>query len=104
MARVRHWEGEVLVSHHRGWSLPALSGGWRRAASLGFAGVLLAGLVTIALGVATGAAAPGRLDLTASIRDQPVSKLKPKSPTAPRLAFGIYPGGALITETVPKIS
>jgi hypothetical protein len=94
MARVRHWEGEVLVSHHRGWSLPALSGGWRRAASLGFAGVLLAGLVTIALGVSTGAAAPGRLDLTASIRDQPVSKLKPKSPTAPRLAFGIYPGGA----------
>ena len=60
----------------------------------GFAGVLLAVLATIALGASTGAAAPGRLDLAASIRHQPVSKLKRKPPTAPRLVFGIYPGGA----------
>jgi len=71
-----------------------LGGGWRRAAALGFAGALLATLATIALGASTGAAAPGRLDLTASIRHQPVSKLKPKSPPAPRLVFGVYPGGA----------
>jgi hypothetical protein len=94
MARVRPWEGEVLVSHDRRVSLSTRGGGWRRAAALGFAGTLLAALVTIALGASTGAAAPGRVDLTASIRHQPVSKLKPKSPKAPRLVFGIYPGGA----------
>ena len=104
MARVRPWEREVLVSHDRRRSLP-MRGARRRAAALGFAGVLLAALATIALGASTGAAtggatgaatalAPGRLDLTASIRHQPVSHLKPKSPKAPRLVFGIYPGGA----------
>jgi hypothetical protein len=94
MPRVRPWEGEVLVSHDRRWPLPALGCGWRRAAALGFASVLLAALATIALGASTGAAAPERLDLAASIRHQPVSKLKPRAPTAPRLVFGIYPGGA----------
>jgi hypothetical protein len=63
--------------------------------ALGFAGALLAALVTIALGASTGAAAPaGRMTLAASIRRQPMSRLKPKSPMAPRLVFGIYPGGA----------
>jgi hypothetical protein len=106
MARVRPWEGEVLVSHDRRRSLPVLGGRWRRAAALGFAGVLLAALATIALGASAGAfagafagasagpAGPGRLHLTASIRHQPVSHLKPTSPTVPRLVFGIYPGGA----------
>jgi hypothetical protein len=94
MARVRPWEGEVSVSHDRRWSLPALGGRWGRAVALGFAGAVLAALATIAFGASTGAAAPGRLDLTASIRHQPVSKLKPKFPAPPRLSFGIYPGGA----------
>jgi hypothetical protein len=98
MARLRPWEGEVFVSHDRRRSLRVLGGRWRRAAKLGFVGVLLAALATIALGASTGAArsaaAPARLDLTASIRHQPVSHLKPKSPPAPRLVFGIYPGGA----------
>jgi len=93
MARVRPWEGEVLVSHDRRCSLPALGGGWRRAAGLLFAGGLLTALATIALGASTGAAAPGRLDLTASIRHEPLSKLQPKH-TPPRLVFGVYPGGA----------
>ncbi len=64
---------------------------------LGFVGALLAALATIALGASTGAAAgaaPARLYLTASIRHQPVSHLKPKYTTPPRLVFGIYPGGA----------
>jgi hypothetical protein len=50
---------------------------------LGLAGALVA----IALGVPTPGAAPGRVDLTASIHHQPVS-------TVPRFVFGIYPGGA----------
>jgi hypothetical protein len=93
MARVRPWEREVLVSHDRRWLLSALGAGSRRAAALGVAGALLA-VTTIALGASTGAAEPGRLDLTASIRHQPMSNLKPKTPAAPRLVFGIYPGGA----------
>ena len=104
MARVRPWEREVLLSHDRRRSLPVRSG-WRRAAALGFAVVLLAALVTIALGARAGAptgartgvpgtVTPGRLTLAASIRYQPVSHLKPKSPAPPRLVFGIYPGGA----------
>jgi hypothetical protein len=56
--------------------------------------VLLAALATIALGVSTGASGPGHLQLTASIRHQPVSKLMRKSSAAPRLVFGVYPGGA----------
>ncbi len=94
MPRPRPWEGEELVSHDRRWSLPALGGAWRRAAALGFAGVLLAALATIVLGVSAGVAAPGRLALTASIGHQPLSNLERKSPNAPRLVFGIYPGGA----------
>ena len=61
---------------------------------LGFVGARLAALTTIALGASAGAPARGRLELTASIRHEPVSKSKPNSPTAPRLVFGIYPGGA----------
>jgi hypothetical protein len=94
MARDRPWEGEVLVSRDRRRSLPVLGGGWRSSAALGFAGALLAVLGTIALGAPPRAAAPRPLVLTASIRHQPVSNLKPKSPTSPRLVFGIYPGGA----------
>jgi hypothetical protein len=94
MARIRPWEGEELVSHHRWWSQPALDGGWRRAVALGFAGVLLAALATIALGASAGAAVPGRVVLAASIRHQPLTKLERKTPPAPRLVFGIYPGGA----------
>jgi hypothetical protein len=94
MARLRPWEGEVLISRDRQSSLPVLGGGWRRVAAFGLAGALLAVLATIALGASKGAAAPGRLDLTASIRHQPVSTLEPKSPTAPPLVFGVYPGGA----------
>ena len=81
------------MSHHRPWPLPALGGAWRQAASLGFAGALVAALATIVL-VSTGVAAPGRLALTASIRHRPLSNLERKSPSAPRLVFGIYPGGA----------
>jgi hypothetical protein len=94
MARGRPWEGEVLVSHDSRPLLSVLGGFWRRAAALGFVGALLAGLATIAVGASAVDAAPGRLDFTASIRHQPVSKLEPKSPGAPRLVFGIYPGGA----------
>ena len=94
MARVRPWEGEELVSHHRRWSPSVLGGAWRRAAALGFAGVLLAALATIVLGASTGAAAPGRMALTAAIHHQPLSNLERTSPAAPRLVFGIYPGGA----------
>jgi hypothetical protein len=54
--------------------------------------MLLAALATVALAASPGVAAPNRLALTAAIRHQPVSK--PKRPTAPRLIFGIYPGGA----------
>ena len=71
-----------------------MGGAWRRAAALGFASVLLAALATIVLGVSAGVAAPGRLALTASIRHQPLRNLERKSPTAPPLVFGIYPGGA----------
>ncbi|HET6866074.1 MAG TPA: hypothetical protein VFH80_09130 [Solirubrobacteraceae bacterium] len=56
--------------------------------------MLLAALATIALGASTGAVAPGRLELAASIGQQPVSKLTSKSPAMPRLVFGVYPGGA----------
>jgi hypothetical protein len=94
MSQGRPWEGEVLVSHDRRWLLLAPGRGWRRAAALGFVGVLLAALATIAVGASAGAVALRRLDLTASIRHQPVSKLEPKSPAVPRLVFGIYPGGA----------
>ncbi len=102
MARLRPWEGEVLVSHDRRRSLRVLDGPWKRAATLGFVGALLAALATIALGASAGAsagasggpAAPGRLHLTASVLHQPVSHLKPKSHAPPRLVFGIYPGGA----------
>jgi len=93
MPRARPWEGEELVPHDRRWSLPVLDGAWRRAAALGFAGVLLTAVATILLGASTGAAAPGRLTLAASIHHQPLKKLERKSPTA-RLVFGIYPGGA----------
>ena len=93
MPRVRSWEGEV-ESHNRRWSLPRRGRRVWRAAALGFAGVLLAALATIVLGVSAGVAAPGRLALAASIGHQPLSNLERKSPTAPRLVFGIYPGGA----------
>ncbi len=88
------WEGEELVSHHRRWSLSALGGGSTRAVAFGFACALLAALATIVLGASAGAAAPGRLALAASIRNQPLSNLERKSPPAPPLVFGIYPGGA----------
>jgi hypothetical protein len=94
MPRPRRWEGEELVSDDRRWPLPAMGGGWRRAAALGFAGALVAALATIVLGTSAGAAAPGRLALAASIRHQPLTNLERKSPAAPRLVFGIYPGGA----------
>jgi len=94
MARVRPWEGEVLVSHDRRWSLPLVGGGWRRAAALAFACALLAALATIALGASKSAATPGRVDLAAAIRREPLSMLESKTPTAPRLVFGVYPGGA----------
>ena len=94
MPRPRRWEGEELVSHDRRWSVQVLGRGWRRAATLGLAGVLLAALATIVLGASAGVAAPGRLALAASIRHQPLSNLERKSPPAPRLVFGIYPGGA----------
>lgn len=84
----------MLVSHDRRWSLSAHRGGWRRAAGLGFAGALVAALATIALSASAGAAAPERPHSATSIRHQPVRKLKPRSPTAPLLVFGIYPGGA----------
>ena len=61
---------------------------------LGVVGALLAALATIALGASAGGGARGRLELAASIRHQPVSNSKPTSTTAPRLVFGIYPGGA----------
>jgi hypothetical protein len=82
------------MSHGRRWSRARLSPGAGQAAKLGFAVMLLAALATIVLGASTGAAAPGRLELTASIRHQPVSNLTRKSPAAPRLVFGVYPGGA----------
>ena len=56
--------------------------------------LLLAALVTIVLGASAGAAAPARLTLAASIHHQPLTNLERKSPAAPRLVFGIYPGGA----------
>jgi hypothetical protein len=94
MARVRPWEGEVLVSHDRPRSLPKRGGQLRRAATLGFLGVLLAALATIAPTGSTRAVASGPLHLTASIRHQPVSHVESRSAEAPRLVFGIYPGGA----------
>src|ERR1700760_2018326 len=94
MARDLPWKGGALVSRDPRRSECVLGGGWRRAAMLGFAGALLAALATIALGASPGDAARGRLELTASIRHQPVSNSKPTSTTAPRLVFGIYPGGA----------
>ena len=81
------------MPHHRRWPLPALGDGARRGSALGFAGVLLAALATIALGASAGSAAPSRVNLTPSIRHQPVSNLKPQS-GPPQLVFGIYPGGA----------
>ena len=92
MARVSPREGEVVVSRGRQWLLPTRGDGRTRAVPLGFAGLLLAVLATIALGASAGAAAPGRVDRTASIRHQPVSMLRHKS--QPPLVFGIYPGGA----------
>ena len=80
MARLSPREGEVLVSQDR--------------RTLGFAGALLAALVTIALSASTGAAAPGGVLRTASIRPHAVSNLKPKSRATPGLVFGVYPGGA----------
>lgn len=56
--------------------------------------MLLTALATIALGASTSAVAPGRLELTALIRHQPVSKLTRKSSAPPQLVFGVYPGGA----------
>ena len=82
------------MSHHRRRSLPASGGGSRQTLALGFAGVLVVVLAAIVLGASTGAAAPVRLDLTASIRHQPVSIPQRKSRSTPRLVFGIYPGGA----------
>jgi hypothetical protein len=82
------------VADDRRSSLPALRGGLRRAGALGFGVSLVAALATIGFGGSRGALAPGRLHLTASIRHQPMRQLKPKSSTAPRLVFGVYPGGA----------
>lgn len=64
----------------------------RRAAALTVAAALLAALVTIGLGPSTVTAS--HLDLTASIHQQPVRKLQGKLSAAPRLVFGVYPGGA----------
>jgi hypothetical protein len=82
------------VSDDRRSPRPVLGRGWRRAATLGFLGALLIGLNNIGVGGSAGAAAPGRVFLTASIGHQPVSNLNPKPSTAPRLVFGVYPGGA----------
>ena len=51
-------------------------------------------MATIALGAPAGVAASGRVHLARSISHQLVSKPNPKSSAAPRLVFGIYPGGA----------
>jgi hypothetical protein len=91
MARCRPREQVVSVSHHPG-SRPAR--GRRRAAALAFAAALLATLATVDAGAPRGRAAPVRLHVSASIRRASVSKLMPRSHAAPRLVFGIYPGGA----------
>jgi len=93
MPRARAWEGEV-ESHDRRWSLPRRGSRVRRTAAVGFAVALLATLATIALDASTGAAAPGRVTPTASIHHQQLTNLERKSSAAPRLVFGIYPGGA----------
>jgi hypothetical protein len=56
-----------------------------------FAAALLAALATIDLGASTGAGAPGRLVLTALVRHQAVSRLEPKSHSAPRLGVAEPP-------------
>jgi hypothetical protein len=94
MAGVRIPRGEVLASDDRSWWLSVLGRGWSRAATLGFAGLLLAALVVVGVGASAGAAASGRLFLTASIRHRPVHPPEPGPHSAPRLVFGAYPGGA----------
>jgi hypothetical protein len=55
---------------------------------------LILALATIACGTFAGSTAPRRLAFAASIHHLPVGKSKPRSSTAPRLVFGVYPGGA----------
>lgn len=94
MARARRWEPGRLGPRRRRRLLAGRRGGWRRAAALGVGITLCATLARIDLGASTGARGPGRLNLTASIRHQPVSRLTSNSRSAPRVVFGIYPGGA----------
>jgi hypothetical protein len=63
--------------------------GSRRAAALAFAAAVPAALATVDPGMSTTTVQPGRAELTAS-----VSKLSRENRAAPRLVFGIYPGGA----------
>ena len=92
MARRTPREGEGLGSHDRGRPRAVWATRWTRAAALGFASALLAALATIGFRAPAADTAPRAVELSASVRRLPMSK--PKSPQAPPLVFGIYPGGA----------
>jgi hypothetical protein len=82
----------VPRGHRR--SLHWLRERFRRVAALSGAGVMVAALATIALSAPPSSVPPGHINLTASIHHQPVRNRQSTSPAAPRLVFGIYPGGA----------
>src|SRR5581483_3070575 len=92
MARVRPWEDEVPRGRRRLLQWPRERCG--RVAALSGAGALAAALATIALSASPSTVAPGHINLTASIHQQPVRDRQSTSPAVPRLVFGIYPGGA----------
>jgi hypothetical protein len=109
MAGVRIWEAEVVASRDRRSVVSMLGRGWRRATTLGFTGLVLAAFVTIGVLALSGAAASGAAPsgaatsgaassdhafFTASTRHPPMSTPKPRPHPAPRLVFGVYPGGA----------
>jgi hypothetical protein len=82
------------VPRGRRWVLQWPRERYRRVAALSGAGMLAAALATIALSASPSTVAPRHINLTASIHHQPVRNRQSPSPAAPRLVFGIYPGGA----------